>query len=346
MSFTCQQCGNVSDQLLNFCRKCGAPAPTVTLATAPLSAIGAQATQEMGQVVTDALRTNPPTRKIAEVDPPHDPLDTWEPTKAVAAPAATEVLPSAPVAAPAPQPTPQPTQAVADARKPVVATATTAPKSNKGILIAATVAVLLVLAGGGWFLMNRRSTPPSDAPALIVNDSLAETNTAAAPLPSLAADAPATAITASSPVPNAAVNAKPVASVKAESKTNATALPLPDPYAAPNAATKATAPEPVKPEPEKIVPAESPAGNNASWMEQGNRLASAGQFQEAIQMYEKARRANPGNADVYYLIGSAYHRSGDLANALEAYRKCTSGNYASVAANHVKNLGKKLSKAK
>ena len=81
-----------------------------------------------------------------------------------------------------------------------------------------------------------------------------------------------------------------------------------------------------------------------SLLEQGNRLASSGQLQEAIQTYEKARRANPGNADVYYLLGSAYHRTGDLAKALEAYRQCTSGNYAGVAANHVRNLEKKLSK--
>ena len=260
---------------------------------------------------------------MVEVDPPRDPFDTWEPTKAVAPPAATEVLPSASFVAPAP----------------VGAPVTIAPKSNKGIWIAAFAAVLLALAGGGWFLMNRSSTPPSDAPALIANNSVAETNTAATPLPSLAADAPAAAVTAGSPAPNAAVvNVKPAASVKAESKTDANAMPSPNPYAA----TKATAPEPVKPEPEKVAPVES----NASWVEQGNRLASAGQFQEAIQLYEKAHRAKPGDLDVYYLIGSAYHRSGELANALEAYRKCMSGNYASVAANHVKTLEKKLGKTK
>ncbi len=317
MSFTCQECGNVSDQQMNFCRKCGAPAPTVTLATMPVNAMGAQATQEMGQIGTDALKTNPPTRQIVELDP----LDTWEPTKAVAAPAATEVLPSAPFGAPAAAPP------------------TAAPKSKKGIFIAVAAALLLALAGGGWFLMNRSSAPPSDTPALVASNPVVETNPAAAPLLSPAAEAPEAAVTVSNPVSTATVvNAKPVASVKAENKTNSNALPSPNPQVA----ATVTASEPAKPEPEKVAPAE----NNASWTEQGNRLASAGQFQEAIQLYEKARRANPGNADVYYLIGSAYHRSGDLTNALEAYRKCTSGNYASVAANHVKNLEKKLSKAR
>jgi hypothetical protein len=48
--------------------------------------------------------------------------------------------------------------------------------------------------------------------------------------------------------------------------------------------------------------------------------------------------------DVYYLLASAYHRSGKLTKALEAYRHCTSGNYAAEAANHVKKLRKKQRK--
>ena len=340
MPFTCQQCGNVLDQPMNFCRKCGAPALTVTLATMPLGAIGSQATQEIGQIGTDALKTNPPTRQMVEVDLAVDPLDTWEPTKSVAAPAVTEVLSSAPF-------TPPPAPVAANAPKSMVVTATAAPKSNKGILMAAAAAVLLALAGGGWFLMNRTSTPPStppgtptDMPALAANTPVAETN-AGTPLPSPVANVPEAVLT-NSPAPNATVtNTKPAASGKVESKVNASALPSPTPNV--YGATKSAAPEP---EPEKAAPVESSAGNNAAWIEQGNRLASAGKFQEALQLYEKARRANPGNLDVYYLIGSAYHRSGDLANALEAYRKCTSGNYTSVAANHVKSLEKKLSKAK
>ena len=81
-------------------------------------------------------------------------------------------------------------------------------------------------------------------------------------------------------------------------------------------------------------------------IEQGNRLANSGQLQEAIQIYETARRTNPGNVDVYYLIGSAYHRSGEITKAREAYRQCTSGVYAAVAANHVKKLEKKHGRTK
>ncbi|MBI1762963.1 MAG: tetratricopeptide repeat protein [Acidobacteria bacterium] len=299
MSFTCQQCGTTATQALNFCRHCGAPAPTIALATSPL------------------------TRQLAEADP----LDTWEPAKHVAAPAATEVLPGAAVAAPQPLP--------ASAELPAsINPVATAPSAMQRGWLAAIVAGLLMIAGGGGYFFIHRANASAVVPIAVAAPPVAESAVAAAaPLPTPTVDQPVV-IPANLPTPRTtAANAKPAASVKAEGQANSAALPTPSVYAA----TKSAAPEPA---PDR---AEAP-DRNLALIEQGNRLAGAGQLQDAIQAYEKARHANPGNTDVYYLLGSAYQRSGALAKALEAYRQCTSGNYAAVAANHVKNLEKKLSR--
>ena len=58
----------------------------------------------------------------------------------------------------------------------------------------------------------------------------------------------------------------------------------------------------------------------------------------------QAQRLAPDNVNLYYLLGTAYQQAGNLPEALAAYRKCTSGDYAAVSRNHVKKLEKKLEK--
>ena len=331
MSSQCQQCGSTLEQAMNFCRKCGAPAPTVTLPTAPLASV----TQDIGQLNTIALTTNAPTTHVAEIDP----LDTWEPTK----PAATEVLPNAAAFAPARpiENIKQPIQPTAPAQ-PVAATAS----SGKGKLLAAAAVGLLSIAGLIFFFNSRGSQAPS-AQTPTATDQASAPTPVPTEQPATLPNAPLNESVASADkdASAATLNAKP--SSKPDNKTSAGKIealtkPSPTPVAAANTTAKSALPEPAAAPAEKAEPIPQPA----SLIEQGNRLAGAGQFQEALQAYEKARRASPGNGDIHYLIGSAYHRSGDLANALESYRKCASGNYAAVAANHVKNLEKKLSKAR
>jgi hypothetical protein len=257
-----------------------------------------------------------------------DPFDTLEPQAPVSA---TAVLPAAEPHTAAITSSAQ-TSAIASTQTtdlPVGARpATVAPRSHKGWFIGGGLVTLLALLALGVFISRRTDslTPTSATTA-------APAETVTAPTPdeanAMAAASASPSPTTAGEITTATNNAKPSPTVKTDAKTTP----------APAAAAYPT-PEPTKAVTENAAPAES----YGSLIEQGNRLASAGQFQAALQAYEKAQRANPGNADVYYLIGSAYHRSGDLANALEAYRKCTSGSYSAVAANHVKNLEKKLGK--
>jgi len=76
----------------------------------------------------------------------------------------------------------------------------------------------------------------------------------------------------------------------------------------------------------------------------GNDYQNSGRYQEALQEYEYMRQLDPGNKDVYYLIGLTYGKMNQLEKALESYRQCTSGQYRSVAQNAVKNLEKKVGK--
>jgi len=79
-------------------------------------------------------------------------------------------------------------------------------------------------------------------------------------------------------------------------------------------------------------------------LKQGIAHMYAGQYQEALSELESVKKLDPGNKDVYYVIGLTYQKMNQLEQALEAYRQCTSGHYASVAQGHVKSLEKKVGK--
>jgi hypothetical protein len=77
---------------------------------------------------------------------------------------------------------------------------------------------------------------------------------------------------------------------------------------------------------------------------QGIKYMNSGSYQEALQEYEYAKKLDPSNKDVYYLIGYTYQGMNQLEKALEAYRQCTSGTYHKVAQNAVKRLEKQIGK--
>jgi hypothetical protein len=77
---------------------------------------------------------------------------------------------------------------------------------------------------------------------------------------------------------------------------------------------------------------------------QGNELLNSGHYHEALMVYKELQRLDPGNKDVYYLIGQAHQGLGQPLLALQAYRQCTSGPYAPLAQQHARNLEKKLGK--
>ena len=71
---------------------------------------------------------------------------------------------------------------------------------------------------------------------------------------------------------------------------------------------------------------------------------NSGRHQEALQEFENAKKLDPGNKDVYYMLGLNYQKMNQLERALESYRQCTSGDYASTSQGHVKILEKKVGK--
>ncbi|HEY7182357.1 MAG TPA: hypothetical protein VIC84_13100 [Blastocatellia bacterium] len=79
-------------------------------------------------------------------------------------------------------------------------------------------------------------------------------------------------------------------------------------------------------------------------LDQGNTYLNTGRYQEALLEFERIRKLDPGNMDLYYLIGRAYQGMNQLEHALESYRQCASGRYASVSQDAVKKLEKKVGK--
>lgn len=311
MSFTCQQCGTTATQPFNYCRRCGTPAQTIALSTLPLAS------------------------HLAEFDP----LKTWDPAKEVVVAAATEVLPVIPALVAT-----QPVLVKADipATRKLLFPASR-PK-RPGTLAAAAVGVLAAVSVLGYSLTPR---PGGTATVAAVPQTVATVT----PVPVAPMPAPAVEFVAAVPVSTPASVAD-AAHEKTEAKkqiarsnanlaaTAALTLPVSKPNSIPPLKSAAPASTPEKTENAESRPA------NLSLIEKGNRWLNAGEFQEAIHAFKKAQRANPDNTDVYYLLGLAYQQAGDLSKALEAYRRCTSGSYAKVAANHVKNLEKKRGPAK
>ncbi|HMB27026.1 MAG TPA: tetratricopeptide repeat protein, partial [Blastocatellia bacterium] len=67
-------------------------------------------------------------------------------------------------------------------------------------------------------------------------------------------------------------------------------------------------------------------------------------YQEALAEFERVKKIDPGNKDVYYVIGLTYFKMNQLEQAIEAYRQCTSGVYATQSQTNLKNLEKKVGK--
>jgi hypothetical protein len=314
MSFTCQQCGKTTAQLLNYCPKCGAPTPTIALPTAP----------------------------VMSQETEFDPFETWEPTKQIPFHAVTEALPSAPVATSQLQSQKGKKTSFAHPRTNALSAAP-APATNRWRLIAAVTLGLLITAGDGGYCFTRGANASAGTASVTVAPPVAELQPiTAAPAPTPIVENPV-ALLDSEPAPNNTVApAKPVRRVRVVNKSNTIVMPspTPHPYAITNIPTPTVITE------KTVVTNKSNTLPTLSLIEQGNRLANRGQLQDAIQVYETARRTNPGNVDVYYLLGLAYDLSGEGTKALEAYRQCTSGVYAAVAANHVKKLGKKHGRTK
>ncbi|MFN0083961.1 MAG: tetratricopeptide repeat protein [Blastocatellia bacterium] len=314
----CISCGIELIDAAKFCRRCGAVIENLPQGR------GAQ---------TDPLKTQfEPTERLDEKPPVEAPQPAR--TEATARPRRAfktiPMPPSIPTDA-------KPTRITGSVTGSAAARTPPSGSGKKWIALGAPAFLLIVLCGI-FFSTNFR------------NSSAEPTTGAVATTPEVRGEAPAAEVPAETPSPVAAAprpSIKPAASQ--ERPTPAMAQPMPARPALDEAppvqpaAQPANSAQPVKsasatPE----VKAEKPAALTMQdhWRIGAGHLG-AGRNQEALREFEQARRLAPGNIDIFYLIGTAYHQMGRYDEALEAYRKCTSGVYASVAQNHVKRLEKK-----
>jgi hypothetical protein len=77
---------------------------------------------------------------------------------------------------------------------------------------------------------------------------------------------------------------------------------------------------------------------------QGQAALNARDYAGALKLLNQAQAAAPANADLGYLRGLALENLNQPGAAIDAYRSCTSGPYAQIAASHVKMLASKLRK--
>lgn len=58
--------------------------------------------------------------------------------------------------------------------------------------------------------------------------------------------------------------------------------------------------------------------------EQGMDEVARGEFDDAVRLFEKAAKADAGNADYFSMLGYSYRKLGDYDRAFENYRKALS----------------------
>ena len=124
---------------------------------------------------------------------------------------------------------------------------------------------------------------------------------------------------------------------------DSTALAASAPAAQTPAATPTPAAKPMPAPPQEQKAAGGPPSAEQS-LNQGKTFYNERRYQEALAEFERVKKIDPANKDVYYLMGLTYFKMNQPGQALEAYRQCTSGVYASVSQSAVKNLEKKVGK--
>jgi Flp pilus assembly protein TadD len=76
--------------------------------------------------------------------------------------------------------------------------------------------------------------------------------------------------------------------------------------------------------------------------EQGVRALTAERYAEAVQFFQQARQADPGNPDLAYLTGVALEGTNQIGAAIDAFRSCRAGQYAGQAKDHIAMMIAKL----
>jgi tetratricopeptide (TPR) repeat protein len=326
-------------------------AQTDDRATEVIEAIGATpATQALGKQPEAAQTEERATEVIEAIGAmPVTQTPKKQPEAAQAEERATEVI-EAISATPATQ-KPKKQAKTAKEKKPAVKQPVAQPVAQSGgqsggrkkLALAAGLGVVAVVAAT-FFIVNSRRPPESQAETQPANNT--EASTPAQTVATQPLQQPSQQAIEQLSQPSGAV-----ANNQAQSQTR----PQPSPSiselksAAIHNDAAASKPQPqVAAKPTSTVPQEKQvAGGTISAqqiLDQAKTYLNAGRYQETVQECERLKKLDPGNKDIYYLMGSAYSKLNQLEQAIEAYRQCTSGVYANVSQNAVKNLQKKLGK--
>ena len=323
MLVKCVSCGSELPESVKFCVMCGfavSPAKSpeksyatniTPIGTEPLFAPDAAPVDGKTELLTPDTNELPAksssTAKVAE--PATDPLKYQ--TKKTTVPAATDPLKHETKA------TALPTAAIR--RKSPVKT------------LALAGGVLLFVAVAGFYFVSRNSSENAIEP--VATPSPTATLTPESTPPPVSSATPAQ-IQAQAAAPSPSVSNQKAPDQKASEPPPAEAVvakSTPAPQSAP-------APTPA------VAKSEAPPALSAA--EHIQRGFKARTPSAALVEYQSALKADPANKDVHYLMGLAYQQLGQTDQAFAAYRKCTSGPYAAVAAQHVKKLEKDSKKSK
>ena len=328
----CVSCGSELPENVKFCVMCGASIAPVKSYETNITPLG-----------TEPLFTPEPVDVYGKTEVlTSDPLDTNDlPAKAGA---------TAKVPEPATDPLKYNTQATTipvatdplkyQTKETSLPTAAIQRKSPLKMVAIAAVILLVGSVAASLYFASGNSSNNAVEP-------VATPSPIAEATPSLVAEASpnATPAPANSVMPNKAQNApsplptgsnQKVENVPAPQPANEVADGKTKPVPTSTPAPPASTPVVTKTETAPAVPA-------AEHIQRGLKAKSPA---SALVEYQAALRADPANKDVHYLMGLAYQQLGQSEQAVAAYRKCTSGPYAAVAAQHVKKLDKDSKKSK
>jgi hypothetical protein len=313
-----------------FCRQCGAAltkAGAKFCTTCGATVDGAE-TEDVTSQETVGLPGEPTVQTVAatEVLPaskPHSNYNTEEmPQVGITGRAegrATAVVADAPI-----------TQSQAKSAEPAPANQ---PSNGRKKLAMAAALGVVALAGASFFFINSRRPPE----AQLGTQAAAQTEPAGSTQP--AAQQPNQQ---TGQQPGAGVNAQAQPQTQSQPAGEVKSPAIHNAESASNQQRQAAAkPTPTTSQEKQAVGGPVSAENI---QKQGIAYMYASQYQEALREFESIKKLDPGNKDVYYLIGLTYQKMNQLGPALEAYRQCTSGVYASVSQSAIKNLEKKVGK--
>ncbi len=207
------------------------------------------------------------------------------------------------------------------------------PSNGRKKLAIAAALVVVALAAASFFFINSRRSPEAQA----------EAQTAAQAEPARSTQPVAQQSNQQlGQQPGAGANAQAQPQTKPQPTSEVKPSAIHNAEAASNQQRQGVA-KPMPATPQEQQAAGGPPSAEQS-LNQGKTFYNERRYQEALAEFERVKKLDPANKDVYYLMGLTYFKMNQLGQALEAYRQCTSGVYASVSERAVKNLEKKVGK--